>query len=149
MNKILSIVIIVFLLYSCSGNVKKVIPVNESGASNDISVVNPGDSGIVQVSFIDSIANVRIHKEEQQNVILEFKAEGYKKIKGYLSSQDSLANIRFSQILLPDGTMDGPFGRDIDYKISQNGTYRISVHENSMAGDPWAGDFTVDLKLSK
>jgi len=148
MNKVFLIITVVFLFFACSGNTKKEIPQNETISQNNTALVYPNDSGVVQIHLIDSVAKIQIHKNKDQTIYLEFKSEGYKKIKGYLSSQDSIANIRFSQIILPDGTMDGPFGRDIDYDISQNGLYRLSVHENMMAGDPWDGDFYVDLKLS-
>jgi len=112
-------------------------------------LVLPSDSGIVKIDLSNGKGTVRTQKKEDQTIYFEFVSKGYKTLYARLSSQDSLANIRFSQIFMPDGTMDGPFGRDMQYTLPSDGLYRISVHENMMAGDPWGGIFTVDVQLTK
>lgn len=62
-----------------------------------------------------------------------------------LSSDDKNANIRISQVGLPDSTFDGPFGKDIHYKIKEHGNYKIIIGENMMAGDRWIGDFVLKV----
>ena len=62
-----------------------------------------------------------------------------------LSSEDSKANIRISQIGFPDSTFDGPFGRNLKYPVKSAGYYEIIIGENMMAGDPWKGDFSVKI----
>lgn len=51
----------------------------------------------------------------------------------------SWANLRLSQIVMPDGKMDGPFGQKTGYNLWQLGWYEFIFHENMMAGDPWSG----------
>lgn len=110
----------------------------------------PSDSGYIKLGTItDGEIFFQTRKELNQTIYIEFRSEGYKKVSADLSSPDSLANIRFSQIFLPDGTMDGPFGRHLDYQLPADGIYKLSVHENMMAGDPWGGDFRIRLKLEK
>jgi len=70
-------------------------------------------------------------------------------ITGMLSSMDRNANIRFTQIGLPDGTFDGPFGRELHYKTTQIGKYRIIIGQNMMAGDPWKGRYNLKLWLKE
>lgn len=150
MQKILVIAVSLFLCYACYHKEKRESQPANTVASDSISKLSyPNDSGVVNIPLINGTGKMQIHKNAKQAIYLEFNPEGYKKLHGKLTSQDSLANIRFSQITLPDGTMDGPFGREIEYDAAQNGVYRISVHESLMAGDPWAGDFTVELKLTK
>lgn len=60
-----------------------------------------------------------------------------------LHSKDKKANIRISQIGFPDSTFDGPFGRELVYKIKDTGNYKIIVGQNMMAGDRWKGNFTL------
>ena len=60
-----------------------------------------------------------------------------------LASKDNRANIRISQLGFPDSTFDGPFGRNINYKIKDTGEYKIIIGENMMAGDRWDGDFQL------
>lgn len=62
-----------------------------------------------------------------------------------LSSDDKDANIRISQVGLPDSTFDGPFGRDLNYKLKSPGNYKIIIGENMMAGDRWKGDFVLKV----
>lgn len=112
-------------------------------------VITPSDSGVVNVPLSDGRGVVTVRKKADQMVTLQFTVDGYRKLNGYLTSKDSIANIRFSQITLPDGTMDGPFGREITYDLPADGTYRISIHESLMAGDPWSGIFTARIELTR
>lgn len=60
-----------------------------------------------------------------------------------LFSEDSTANIRFTQIALPDQTFDGPFGRELHYRVKSKGRYAFIIGENLMAGDSWEGSFSL------
>ena len=151
---ILSIGIACTLLYACtSGNRSgEQVVANDSIAEQvDTQPVlsHTQNTGIVRLSLDDGEGRTEMHKESNQTVYIEFEAKGYKKIMAHLTSKDSLANIRFSQITLPDGSMDGPFGRDLTYNIKSDGIYKVSIHENMMAGDPWGGFFNVEVKLLK
>ena len=63
--------------------------------------------------------------------------------------KDTQWNLRLAQIVMPDGTMDGPFGQDTDYELTQLGGYQLLFHENMMAGDPWSGEVSITVKLSE
>lgn len=67
------------------------------------------------------------------------------KIYANLFSADSTANIRISQVGFPDHTFDGPFGKNIVFKIKDTGTYQIIIAENMMAGDKWVGSFNLKV----
>lgn len=116
-------------------------------SSRHTEIVLPNDSGIVNLALVNGRAKVTTHKDSMENVYFVFDSEGYRKLYAKLSSSDSTANIRFSQISMPDGSMDGPFGSEMNYDLPLNGMYMISVHENMMAGDPWGGDFMVEIEL--
>jgi hypothetical protein len=58
-------------------------------------------------------------------------------------------NLRWSQVVMPDGTMDGPFGQDTNYNLAQTGSYELIFHENMMSGDPWTGDARIMITLQK
>jgi len=157
-NKILLALGIIMILSSgCYTGKKDKDKEYEKNSENEISantkaensIITPTDSGIVKIELKDGKGKIQIRKEQDQNIYVEFLSQGYRKINGYLSSPDSTANIRFSQITLPDGTMDGPFGRDIEYELPSDGTYKLSIHENMMAGDPWSGIVNVKIELSE
>ncbi|MDU1890209.1 MAG: lipoprotein [Dysgonomonas sp.] len=152
MNRFVLFLGIIFLLAGCNTKTSKV---NEEQVADQINdeiekdwIVAPSDSGYVHLNLIDGKGKLQIHKEKDKIIYIVFQSKGYNKVSAKLSSADSLANIRFSQIFLPDGTMDGPFGRDLDYKLPSDGEYKVSVHENMMAGDPWGGNFFIEVVLS-
>ena len=58
-------------------------------------------------------------------------------------------NLRWSQVVMPDGTMDGPFGQDTNYTLAQTGSYELIFHENMMSWDPWTGDAEITITLAK
>ena len=87
---------------------------------------------------------------EQNNVY--FINDGYKKldVKIFsLSAWPISTNLRLSQIIMPDGQADGPFSTETTYDLTQNGWYQLIFNENMMAWDPWSGDATFSITLSK
>lgn len=111
-------------------------------------ILVPNDSGVVYLDLEKGHIKERIRKDSMQTVIVEFNPGDSTRVDAWLTSRDSLANVRFSQIFMPDSTADGPFGRELQYKLTQRGTYRLRIGENMMAGDPWAGVFLLRLELS-
>ena len=55
-------------------------------------------------------------------------------------------NIRFNQIKTPDGKYDGPFGREISYKISSKGEVWLMIGKNLMADGKNTGRFSVRIE---
>jgi hypothetical protein len=79
-----------------------------------------------------------------QHITVPLKINSGDTLFATLYSKDKKANIRISQIGFPDSTFDGPFGRELNYKIKDTGNYKIIIGENMMAGDRWNGDFTLE-----
>ena len=151
MNKtVLFPVILAIMFACCSKNWKEKPDPNSTVFDTQRSeILIPSSTDLIKIDLTDGEGSATIQKNENQTVYIEFSSKGSKKLSAHLSSPDSLANIRFSQIFMPDGKMDGPWGRDMEYVLPVDGTYKISVHENMMAGDPWAGVFKVEMKLEK
>jgi hypothetical protein len=78
-----------------------------------------------------------------QHITVPLKIASGKELFASLSSEDKNANIRISQVGLPDSTFDGPFGRVLRYKMKTPGNYQLIIGENMMAGDRWKGDFVL------
>jgi hypothetical protein len=64
-----------------------------------------------------------------------------------LSAADT-ANIRIAQLFLPDGTVDGPFGKDLKYRFKDTGDYYITVNENLMVGNHYTGPYQVKMVIT-
>jgi len=55
------------------------------------------------------------------------------------------ANVRISQLFLPDGSSDGPFGKELTYRFKDIGQYHITVNENKMIGNHYSGPYLVQI----
>lgn len=151
---LLFLIATVCLSYSCSNSHRKneSVAVTSDNAQQRLTttdVLHPSDSDTILLDVQNGKATIQIHKRAGQGINLQFSSGDYSKVTGVITSPDSMANIRFSQIVMPDGQMDGPFGREITYELPVKGDYLLLLRENLMAGDPWEGDFQVTVTLSK
>lgn len=69
------------------------------------------------------------------------------KLMALITTPSGKGNIRFNQIIAPDGTADGPFGKKIEYTATQTGIYKLIIAANLMAEDPYNGEFTLKVLL--
>lgn len=83
---------------------------------------------------------------EKQKFILQIKNFTGKKIMGTVNATDKEMNIRFNQIKLLNGELDGPFGREINYDVKQNGEIWLIIGKSLMASGKSTGKFTITLK---
>lgn len=105
-----------------------------STIDSDKNILSPAKDTLVFKLKMDS-AN--------QHVTVPISITAGDSLFAILHSQDKKANIRISQIGFPDSTFDGPFGRELNYKIKNTGNYKIIIGEDMMAGDRWNGEFTL------
>jgi hypothetical protein len=56
-------------------------------------------------------------------------------------------NIRIINIILPGNKMEGPYGRELTYKLPVKGDYQLVLGNNLMAGDPETCEFVLRIKL--
>ncbi|MDF2834170.1 hypothetical protein [Chryseobacterium indoltheticum] len=84
--------------------------------------------------------------DKVQKVVL--RITNYKKdqLKATIMPENNNMNIRFNQIKTPDGKYDGPFGRDISYKISGKGEVALIIGKNLMADGDNVGRFSVRVE---
>ena len=84
-------------------------------------------------------------KSEPVNCYLQLSTK--KTIIATIIPDDNNLNIRFSNIIAPDGSSDGPFGRQLKYEAKQKGMYKLIIASNSMAEGKTRGDFSIRLEL--
>lgn len=104
------------------------------------------DSLPIRIDAADGHGIAAIIKEPRRTAEVEFAAGVYNVLLGTITAPEE-ANVRFNTLTMPDGTSDGPFGRTIEHILPQKGTYRLSIGENLMMGEPWGGEFTLDIRL--
>lgn len=84
--------------------------------------------------------------ETHDKLILKITDFAKSEIKATIKVNDSKQNIRFNQIKMPDGTMDGPFGKEITHQIKENGEVWLIIGKNNMADGTVTGDFSVTVE---
>ena len=86
--------------------------------------------------------SIRLHKISKQSDTIVLHNNGFKNLNAEIASEKP-GNIRINQIIMPDNTSDGPFGKDLAYKLDQQGTYKLIIGESLMQGDPFEGDYVL------
>ena len=105
---------------------------------------------VIQLSFAPGTNSVQVkgHLDKKgEPVICLLPVVQGKKLTASVIAENEKATIRFSQLYLPDGKSDGPFGQTLNYKLAQKGLYKILISPNKMAGDPASTDFVLNVKV--
>jgi hypothetical protein len=99
-----------------------------------------GDSSVVVLGKLEST---------DQHITVRVPVRDKRKLSATLLPLDSLTNIRFNQIVDPNGKSAGPFGRTISIATQQNGTYQLFIAHNLMAEGGLAKEFRLQVTLSR
>ncbi|MCU7619143.1 hypothetical protein NZ698_18340 [Chryseobacterium sp. PBS4-4] len=84
--------------------------------------------------------------EKHDKLILKISNFSKPKITAKISTKQQDFNIRFNQIQLPDGKMDGPFSREITYDVPKSGEVWLIIGKNLMADGKTTGSFSVSVE---
>ena len=105
---------------------------------------------VIQLDFAkdSSTVTAKGHLDKKGDpVICYLPVTKGKKLTASLIPDNAKANIRFARIHLPNGKTDGPFSPNLKYDLAQQGTYKIYIAPNRMAGDPVSTDFLLKVKV--
>lgn len=83
--------------------------------------------------------------QEHDKLILRIVNFEKTKLTGSIVPVENEMNVRFNQIKLPNGKMDGPFSRQISYDISESGEVILVIGKNNMADGKIEGQFSVTI----
>ncbi len=84
--------------------------------------------------------------DRHDKLILKIANFNKRKITAKISTKQQDFNIRFNQIKLPDGNMDGPFLREIKYDVPTAGEVWLIIGKNNMADGKTTGNFSVSVE---
>ena len=121
-----------------------VIELKETGRNHSPDSIS-SQSDIMDLFPGEDTLGFALKMDAGQHVTIPLDIHSGDSVYAKLMSDDSMANIRFTQIALPDQTFDGPFGRELIYGIRDTGRYALIIGQNRMAGDPWQGSFTLKV----
>lgn len=81
-----------------------------------------------------------------QKLVIRITNYNKGELKATIIPENNNMNIRFNQIKTPNGKYDGPFGREISYKISGKGEVWLIIGKNLMAEGDNVGRFSVRIE---
>lgn len=86
-----------------------------------------------------------ITDEDQQFIIL-IKNVTKPTISAKINTIEKGRNLRINQVILPDGSSDGPFSKEMKLVSKKNGNYKIVIGKNLMAEGKLSGNISVTVK---
>lgn len=134
--------------------IDSVVKKEDAKIMDTISAEDPNstteENGRVLVKTVDGSRLPIVLKEEftkeHDKLILKISEYSKPELKARIVTKQNDFNIRFNQIKLPDGMMDGPFGREITYKIPTKGEVWLIIGKNNMADGKITGVFSVSIE---
>ena len=88
-----------------------------------------------------------VFTDDNQELVLKIQNFAKEKITVLVKPQTEQQNIRINQIKLPNGTMDGPFGRELyNYEVPEKGEVWLFVGKSNMASGDSKGSFSVSVE---
>lgn len=153
------------LLYSCNNNkinksgvkdtdretapVQDTLDVMDSLNAPDSSMATLPSESVISETVSAGNLPVQVYKTISSNsqslrILLTDVEPGTLKIN--LTHSDEYANIRISQVIMPDGSSDGPFGRDLKLNARQKGDYTIIINKSNMASGSQVGDVVITIE---
>lgn len=116
-----------------------------SNSDENVSIQNGEIVKLIDGERLPSTLECEFTDKIQKVVV---RITNYKKdqVKATIMPENNNMNIRFNQIKTPDGKYDGPFGRDISYKISDKGEIALIIGKNLMAEGDNVGRFSVRVE---
>ncbi len=137
-NKILIACIPLLILGAC-----------QSGSKRDKIQDNILDTSVEKLSM-DGNEPLQFHlvkvAGERDTISFEIKKRSWVKVT--LSTPSDTGNIRLNQIIMPDGAMDGPFGKTYEDSLVVLGTYQLIVAESLMQENPYTGEYHVEIEIN-
>ncbi len=116
--------------------VKKESESKKDSAATDQQTLFPGGDTLFAKMHIDGVKDLKI---------LPVKIASGKILYAKLIPSEARANLLINQVQMPDSSLDGPFGRELEYKIKTPGIYKLIIGESLMAEGNWKGDFLVKV----
>lgn len=97
------------------------------------------------VSFADGQLTKHMEIKSGQTDTIFIAVHTADSVRIKINTPSDTANIRISQLFSPDGTADGPFGKELTYRFIDSGQYFITINENKMIGNHYTGSYEVEI----
>ncbi|WP_156307922.1 hypothetical protein [Sphingobacterium endophyticum] len=138
--------IVTIAIYSC--NNPETAKESSNSADSIIESIEPDVFDPIPSKAIELKSewdSIKLHKIGKESDTITFNPGAYKNLNAEVNGVPA-GNIRFNQIIMPDKSSDGPFGKDLNYLLDQSGEYKLIIGESLMQGDPFEGDYILKFK---
>ncbi|UOR05959.1 hypothetical protein MUN82_02380 [Hymenobacter aerilatus] len=96
-------------------------PIDARADSTTTLTFPAGDSAVTMLGEL---------RTTNQEMLVRVLVQGKRRLSATLFAPDSLPNIRFAQVIRPDGEAEGPFGTTVSIPTPQDGTYTLRITHN-------------------
>jgi len=116
------------------------------------SVVDARADSTIQITFPPNDSAVVVLgelKTVNQEITVTIPVQDKRKLSATLTPPDSLPNIRFAQVIRPNGEADGPFDTRVSFPTPQNGNYQLRISHNLRTEAGLTKEFKLRVVLSQ
>ncbi len=113
----------------------------------EIADSSPKISTHSELNLINGKGEFEIVKLAKEQQTFSFRNDSSTSVSIQIIPQNRLTNVRINQIISPNNETDGPFGKELNYELTEKGLYQIRIGESLMQGDPFEGKYTLKLQL--
>ena len=148
------VLVVALLFFSCNQKNPKHVPIATSDTlvSKKFEEENQQVDDTIEMQYLDEkgffVAEGKIASINSK-VYVKFENKEMSKLKATIVPTTGKGNLRFNQILFPDGSSDGPYGMELETDLKQTGTYVLVIGHSQMADSPFVGNFKVQLEIRK
>lgn len=134
----LSLLLVIIIFTSCQDKTTK-------STEPDTEAVEITDTTPIKKEILHFKGTKVLEKKDT----LSFDADANDWVNITLTVPKDSGNIRINQIIAPDNTADGPFGRTYNDTLHLSGTYHIIIGSSLMQEFPYAGPYEVTVSFKK
>lgn len=147
-----------FFIFSCNhkenttiipANMSDTIAVKKDRVEDTISNSQKNDTITMLVEDGNGIYRGLGTIDSLGHVYIKFTNKEIGNLTATITPVDGSGNIRFNQILFPDKTADGPFGKEMVLELKQTGEHTLIIGHSLMADNPYNGKFKVELQVAE
>ena len=156
--KLWSAIVFGFFMFSCNhkenaaiipANMSDTIAVHQDKIVDTLSNSQKNDTITMLVEDGNRIYSAYGTIDSLKHVYVKFTNEDTGNLTAAITPIGGNGNIRFNQILFPDKTADGPFGKDMILELKQTGEHTLIIGHSLMADNPYSGKFKVELQVAE
>lgn len=84
--------------------------------------------------------------DKENHLIIKILKYNNPQLRASIITEQKDFNVQFNQIKLPNGELDGPFSKEINYKMPKKGEVWLMIGINKRADGPAIGKFSVRVE---